>query len=372
MHESLCMTLAVPPPWQSEINGDIREAVHWEDTRHIVISREFWREGKWLLIPPLTNHLLSFNMRAQNQCSQVLTMTHFALVSYVFSLLLRAIHNWALFDGSGYWRRTASSRRPRKFGENAGQSTTWTFSSSRNNLQKRVTWGLAWSCWKYCCSGERKAGRTGAVSHRGIWQYSDYQQWHGIVCDVHGLFTPKPVRLRSCEPLCVRRWRQLSAPLCGTRHAAAHLLCEARNVTRHWRGHSSIVLVSSGFASWPRPFAAVVVKSIVLFIFFRFSNWRVKFINTFCVVCVINVCVFWVAYHCLVVLMSVKNPISAIGKVNWWQNPAKTQGLFNSAHFIPGMACCLSVLGTLLAPHFLNRKGSLVLKYLSWLGYHRR
>ena len=128
----------------------------------------------------------------------------------------------------------------------------------------RHGWREVWHCrgGKWCCPGERKAGRSGAVSHLGIWQHSDYQQWHAIVCDVHGNIPSKPVRLHSLVPPCVQRWHQHSAPLCDVTHVATRLLCEAGNVTHHCRGHSSIVLVSSGCASWARRVAVVVGQGL--------------------------------------------------------------------------------------------------------------
>ena len=72
---------------------------------------------------------------------------------------------------------------------------------------------------KSYCSGERRVGRSGTVSHRGIWQHSYYKQWHAVLFDVHGIFTPKPVHLCCRVPPCVRQWRQHSAPLYGSTHA---------------------------------------------------------------------------------------------------------------------------------------------------------
>ena len=51
---------------------------------------------------------------------------------------------------------------------------------------------------KWCCSGERKAWRSGVVSHRGIWQHPDYQYRHAVLCDK--ILPPKPVSLRRHVP----------------------------------------------------------------------------------------------------------------------------------------------------------------------------
>ena len=65
-----------------------------------------------------------------------------------------AIHIWSLFVGSGCRRWIAWSRTSQtyfiedKSGKYAGQSSTWTFASSRSSVQTRATWGLASSCWK--------------------------------------------------------------------------------------------------------------------------------------------------------------------------------------------------------------------------------
>ena len=90
-----------------------------------------------------------------------------------------------------------------------------------------------WHCGtrKWCCSGGRRTGRTGAVSHLGIWQHSDYPQWHAVTCpwDI-------PAQTSTPPPPCVTL-RMTSAPLFGITHAAAHLLCDSGNVTRlslHW------------------------------------------------------------------------------------------------------------------------------------------
>ena len=72
---------------------------------------------------------------------------------------------------------------------------------------------------KSYCSGEWRVGRSGTVSHRGIWQHSYYKQWHAVLFDVHGIFTPKPVHLCCRVPPCVRQWRQHSALLYGSTHA---------------------------------------------------------------------------------------------------------------------------------------------------------
>ena len=87
----------------------------------------------------------------------------------------------------------------------------------------------AWTTWhccagKWCCSGQPRAGRSDTVSHRDIWQHSNYQQWHAVAHDIHGIISPKS----GCHrvPPCIRWWHQHSIRLCDATHAATHLFCE--------------------------------------------------------------------------------------------------------------------------------------------------
>ena len=106
--------------------------------------------------------------------------------------------------------------------ENLVQSGTCSFSSSPNSLQMWTTWGLSLSCWKivffYRTKGKIRRDKSSQylTAFRSPW-----------------------------------RWRQQSAPICVAAAVAAHLLCERGNVTRRWRGHSSITLMCSECASWP-------------------------------------------------------------------------------------------------------------------------
>ena len=77
----------------------------------------------------------------------------------------RAIRSWSLFVGSGCRRWTASTRTSQtcsigdKSGEYAGQSSTWTFSSSRNSQQTQATWDLVLTYRKMSAIWRTK-GRT--------------------------------------------------------------------------------------------------------------------------------------------------------------------------------------------------------------------
>ena len=126
-------------------------------------------------------------------------------------------------------------------------------------LLMRVTWGLAVSCCKWCCSVERRVVRSGAVSHGAIWQHSGYQHRHTVVCDVHGIFRPKPVRLHRRVPPCLWWWYKHSAPFAAPHTLQpGHLLYGVGNITCRWSWHSSIMLGSSGCASGTMGFAVIV------------------------------------------------------------------------------------------------------------------
>ena len=192
------------------------------------VERNWWA---WVCAP--------FSWRTAAHLHHINTTRLSTVTCWMFShSSCRFICSWSSFTESGCRRRTTWWRMPKacfigdKSGEYAGQSSTWTCWLSSKYLQTRATWGLALSCWKMCCSGEWRAGRSIAVFHRGIWLHSDYQQWKAVVCDIYGIFPPKPVRHHRHVSPCIWQWRQHSAPLCGTKHAA-HLLCEVGNVTRH-------------------------------------------------------------------------------------------------------------------------------------------
>ena len=173
----------------------------------------------------------------------------------------RAICNWLMFTGSRCQRRTAWSRTSQTcsiLGQIRGICRPMKHKEILV-IQKLCPCGrrVGWHCRaKKWYSGNRKAGQSGAVSQPGIWQHSDYQQWHAVVCEVQTAQTN--VHLRHRVPPFIRQWCQHFAPMCDVTRDAAHLFCEAGNMTRHWREHSSIVLASSRWTSWPKGVAVVV------------------------------------------------------------------------------------------------------------------
>ena len=172
----------------------------------------------------------------------------------------RVICNWLLFTGSRCRRRTAWSRTSQTCSileqirgicrANGAQRNF----SHPETLRMWATCGLTLLCWKMVF-WQSKAGQSGAVSHPGIWQHSDYQNWHAVVSEVQTAQTT--VHLRHRVPPFIRQWCQHFAPMCDVTRDAAHL-GEAATITRHWREHSSIVLASSRWTSWPKGVAVVV------------------------------------------------------------------------------------------------------------------
>ena len=176
----------------------------------------------------------------------------------------RAIRSWPLFTGSGSRRRTAWSRTSTtysigdKSGEYAGQSGTHMLSSTRNSLQTLAMWGLALSCWKMVLFW-RMNGRAMGRSIPSRYLTSFRLLTMACCCaqcpwdiSAHTNMPPLP-----CATLHTTVTSALSSP-CGPTYAVVHLFCETGNVTRHWRGHSSIVPTSSSCDSWPRRVAVVV------------------------------------------------------------------------------------------------------------------
>ena len=171
----------------------------------------------------------------------------------------RAIHRWTLFAGSGrttnclikdipdvfYWRQIRDMcwiiKHTDVFVVQKSSANAATVGSGIVVLENGVV------------VAKKSAGRSGAVSHRGIWLHSDYQQWLAVVWCVHGIFPPKPVRIPRRVPPCNLRCRHhpyMLLHICSVNRESP--------LNRHSRGHSSIVLASSGCASWPRQVAVVV------------------------------------------------------------------------------------------------------------------
>ena len=134
------------------------------------------------------------------------------------------VHREWMTETNAWWRTSQTSFGV-KFGKYAGQSSTWAHSSSKNSLHMWAMCGRALSCWKivlFWWTKDRTIGR--GISSRYL----------------RAFILPT---MACCRVRCP--WDTPAQT------------CEAGNVPRQCRGHSSIVLTFSGWPSWSRQVAVV-------------------------------------------------------------------------------------------------------------------
>ena len=122
----------------------------------------------------------------------------------------------------------------------------------------RVACGWHYRAGKWCCSSEQRKVKSDAVALGRIWQHSDYQQCYTVPGDAHGMFSPKPVHLRTAvyHPAYDG---DVSIPLLCAVPPVPPPFCSVKVEMFFFslKKHSAMVLASSGCDSWPRRVSAV-------------------------------------------------------------------------------------------------------------------